>query len=113
GPLALACPAARSGLPAIGRATAARVAVGRAAVPAATAIIPGNMTRNGMNIFGSAAIRGVRRAASIEFAAIARCTTRKSVHQYPNESTKPSPITSPTQVTPIGLREASPIFDQE
>ena len=31
--------------------------------------------------FGTAAISGVRRAASIESAAIARCTTRKSVHQ--------------------------------
>ena len=28
-----------------------------------------------------AAMSGVRRAAVIDFAAIARCTTRKSVHQ--------------------------------
>ena len=33
------------------------------------------------SIFGMAAINGVRRAADIELAAIARCTTRKSVHQ--------------------------------
>ncbi len=34
-----------------------------------------------MSILGTAAIKGVRRAAVIEPAAIARCTTRKSVHQ--------------------------------
>ena len=39
------------------------------------------MTRNGNSIFGKAAMSGVRRAAVIESAAIARCTTRKSVHQ--------------------------------
>ena len=33
------------------------------------------------NILGTAAISGVRRAAVIESAAMARCTTRKSVHQ--------------------------------
>src|SRR5436190_9723196 len=47
----------------------------------ATAISPGRMTRKGKNILGSAAISGVRRAALIESAAMARCTTRKSVHQ--------------------------------
>ena len=46
-----------------------------------SAISPGRMTRNGNSIFGKAAINGVRRAAAIELAAIARCTTRKSVHQ--------------------------------
>ena len=46
---------------------------------------------------------GVRRAAVMESAAIARCTTRKSVHQYPNDSTNPSPIASPNHSTPIGL----------
>ena len=46
---------------------------------------------NGMIIFGKAAISGVRRAADIELAAMARCTTRKSVHQYPNDKTKPKP----------------------
>ena len=45
------------------------------------AIMPGMITRNGKSIFGNAAISGVRRAADIESAAIARCTTRKSVHQ--------------------------------
>ena len=45
------------------------------------AIRPGRMTRNGKNIFGTAAISGVRRAAVIESAAMARWTTRKSVHQ--------------------------------
>ncbi len=43
--------------------------------------MPGTMTRNGNSIFGTAAMSGVRRAADIEFAAMARCTTRKSVHQ--------------------------------
>ena len=47
----------------------------------ATAIIPGRITMKGKSIFGKAAINGVRRAALIELAAIARCTTRKSVHQ--------------------------------
>ena len=45
------------------------------------AINPGKMTRNGNNIFGNAAMSGVRRAALMESAAMARCTTRKSVHQ--------------------------------
>ena len=56
-------------------AAAARVRAG------AIAIMPGTITRNGNSIFGTAAISGVRRAADIELAAIARCTTRKSVHQ--------------------------------
>ena len=43
--------------------------------------MPGTMIRNGKSIFGTAAMSGVRRAADIEFAAMARCTTRKSVHQ--------------------------------
>src|SRR5262252_9485780 len=67
--------------------------------------MPGRITRNGKNILGIAAMSGVRRAADIESAAIARCTTRKSVHQYPNDSTKPSPITIPNTSTPIGLAE--------
>src|SRR5690349_13272783 len=67
------------------------------------AIIPGRITRNGKNIFGIAAISGVRRAADIESAAIALCTTRKSVHQYPKDSTNPRPITIPNHSTPIGL----------
>ena len=51
---------------------------------------------------------GVRRAAFIESAAIARCTTRKSVHQYPNDKTKPRPIATPNASTPIGLVDALP-----
>src|SRR5882724_12148941 len=51
----------------------------------AIAISPGRITRNGKNILGIAAISGVRRAALMESAAMARCTTRKSVHQYPND----------------------------
>ncbi len=72
-------------------------------VLSASAIMPGRMTRNGNSIFGTAAMSGVRRAAVIESAAMARCTTRKSVHQYPNDSTNPSPITSPNHSTPIGF----------
>src|ERR1051325_11575791 len=67
------------------------------------AIIPGRITRAGNSILGNAGRSGVRRAATIESAAIARWTTRKSVHQYPNESTKPRPIARPNHSTPIGL----------
>ena len=47
----------------------------------AMAIMPGRMTRAGKSILGRAAISGVRRAARHRSAAMARCTTRKSVHQ--------------------------------
>ena len=47
----------------------------------AMAIMPGRMTKAGNNILGTAAMSGVRRAADMELAAMARCTTRKSVHQ--------------------------------
>jgi hypothetical protein len=47
----------------------------------ATAIMPGRMTRTGNTIFGTAAMSGVRRAALMFLAAMARCTTRKLVHQ--------------------------------
>ena len=47
----------------------------------ATAIMPGTMTRNGKYIYGTAATSGVLRAAVMFFDAIARCTTRKLVHQ--------------------------------
>ena len=43
--------------------------------------MPGTITMNGIIILGNAAITGVRRAADIELAAMARCITRKSVHQ--------------------------------
>src|SRR5438874_3852062 len=76
------------------------------------AIMPGTITRNGNNIFGTAAISGVRRAADIEWAAMARCTTRKSVHQYPKDSTKPSPMATPNHSTPMGLEVGSPIWLQ-
>src|SRR5580765_6017865 len=69
----------------------------------AMAISPGRITKKGKNIFGIAAMRGVLRAALIESAAMARCTTTKSVHQYPNERTNPSPITSPNHSTPRRL----------
>jgi hypothetical protein len=52
-------------------------------------MMPGRNTRNGNAICGSAAVSGVRLAAFMESAAIARCTARKSVHQHPNESTRP------------------------
>ena len=65
--------------------------------------MPGTMIRKGKNIFGMDAIRGVRCAADIELAAMARCTTRKTVHQYPNDSTNPKPMTMPNHSTPIGF----------
>ena len=46
-----------------------------------SAISPGMITRKGKNILGNAAMSGVRRAAVIDSAAMARWTTRKSVHQ--------------------------------
>src|SRR5262245_59316690 len=70
--------------------------------------MPGTITRKGKIIFGTAAMRGVRRAALMFLAAIARCTTRKLVHQYPNDSTKPNPNTMANQSTPIGLAEGPP-----
>ena len=76
----------------------------------AMAIIPGRITRNGNTILGSAAMSGVRRAAFIESAAIARWTTRKSVHQYPNDSTNPRPITSPNHSTPMGFAAGLPMW---
>src|SRR5271170_634182 len=72
-------------------------------VQSAAAIMPGTMTRNGKNIFGTAATSGVLRAAVMFLAAIARWTTRKLVHQYPNDSTKPRPNTIAKMSTPIGL----------
>ena len=47
----------------------------------ANAAMPGTITINGIIILGKAAISGVRRAADMESAAMALCTTRKSVHQ--------------------------------
>src|SRR2546423_15605140 len=64
-----------------------------------SASMPGRITRNGNSIFGNAAMSGVRRAAVIEFAAMAPWTTRKSVHQYPNDSPNPRPITMPNHST--------------
>src|SRR5678816_4766986 len=69
----------------------------------AIAINPGRMTRTGKSILGKAAINGVHRAEFMEFAAMARWITRKSVHQYPNESTKPSPMVRPNHSTPRRL----------
>ncbi len=73
-----------------------------------TASIPGTITRAGSSIFGTAAMSGVRRAAPMFFAAIARWTTRKLVHQYPKDSTKPRPNTIEKMSTPIGLAEGPP-----
>src|SRR5258708_11791180 len=70
--------------------------------------MPGRITTNGMNILGNAAIRGVRRAADMELAAMARCTTRKFVHQYPNESVNPSPTIRLNASTPIGFEDGLP-----
>src|SRR5512135_2677046 len=78
----------------------------------ATATSPGITTRIGMRIFGNAARIGVVRAAVRFFEASARWTTRKSVVQYPNDNTKPRPITTPTQLTPSGLSAEFPRFLQ-
>ena len=56
---------------------------------------------------------GVRRAALMFRAAIARCTTRKLVHQYPNDSTKPRPNTMANQSTPMGLAAGLPMLAHE
>jgi hypothetical protein len=72
---------------------------------------PGKITRNGKNILGMAAISGTRRAFSCESVAIAVWITRKSVHQYPNDSTNPSPIASPNHSTPkrVGIGMFHPL----
>src|SRR6266704_3688391 len=75
----------------------------------AMAIIPGKITRKGKSIFGTAAINGVRRAADIDLAAMARCTTKKSVHQYPNDKTNPRPIANPNHSIPIGFDDGEPM----
>ena len=50
-------------------------------VTATPAIMPGMITMNGMNIFGNAPMIGVRRAADMLLAAMARCTSTKFVVQ--------------------------------
>ena len=47
----------------------------------AAAIMPGTTTTNGINSFGNDAMIGARRAADIEFDAMARCTSTKFVVQ--------------------------------
>src|SRR5260370_25164953 len=78
----------------------------------ARAAMPGTITIKGITIFGNAAMSGVRRAADMESAAIARCTTRKSVHQYPNDNTNPSPATNPNTSPPLGFLDGSERCDQ-
>ncbi len=75
----------------------------------AMAIRPGRMTTNGTSILGKAATIGVRRAAFMSCATIARCTTRKSVHQYPNDSTKPRPMIMPNRPMPMGFASGEPM----
>src|SRR6202050_5837156 len=72
--------------------------------------MPGMMTMKGRNILGIVPINGVRRAADMDSAAMARCTTRKFVHQYPNERTKPRPATIPKISTPMGFSVGLPIY---
>src|SRR5438552_204744 len=48
------------------------------------------MTRNGKNIFGTAAMSGVRRAADMELAAIARWTTRAAARSMLRLKFQPS-----------------------
>ena len=67
----------------VGRAVGRRrqLEAGAALTVSAMASMPGRITSTGKSIFGTAARSGVRRAAPMSLAAIARCTTRKSVHQ--------------------------------
>src|ERR1035437_7935580 len=65
--------------------------------------MPGMMIMKGKNILGRVPISGVRRAADMESAAMARWTTRKFVHQYPNESTKTRTATMLKISTPLGV----------
>ena len=51
----------------------------------------------GTIILKAAPIMGAILAERISFAASTRCTTRKSVVQYPNEITNPNPKTMPVQ----------------
>ena len=74
-----------------------------------SAIIPGRITISGIKIFGIAAYIGVICASLIFLVTMALCTTRKSVHQYPKASTKPSPNISDPALVPNGLVEALPI----
>src|SRR2546430_7775616 len=107
---ALATAAAPAGA---GAGAGAAPLVDRTAVELTTsASMPGRITGKGNSILGSAAFSGVRSAAVIEFAAMARCTTRKSVHQQPNDSTNPSPITRPNHSTPTAIADACPINAQ-
>src|SRR4051812_37989200 len=78
-------------------AGAAMLAPAVAAGTAASAISPGMITRDGDSAFGVAAMSGVRRAAAIESAAIARWTTRKSVHQTRTTTRTPDPSTRRTR----------------
>ena len=48
-------------------------------------------------------------AADIDLAAMARCTTKKSVHQYPNDKTNPRPIANPNHSIPIGFDDGEPM----
>src|SRR5678815_1524563 len=73
------------------------------------AMIPGTMIRNGINIFGIAPMSGVLRAAVVDSAAMALCTIKKLVHQYPNERTNPRPAKIPYHFTPIGFAFAAPV----
>ena len=57
--------------------------------------MPGMITRNGTTILAKVPMIGAERAAVIESAAIARCTSTKFVVQYPKDKTKPSPKTMP------------------
>jgi hypothetical protein len=58
---------------------------------------PGRITINGTIILKAAPMIGAIFAERRSRAARTRCTTRKSVVQYPNEITQPKPNTIPTQ----------------
>ena len=72
-----------------------------------TAITPGKTIRTGTNIHSAAAISGDLRADSTSFAAMAVCSSLKSVHHIPPPSTSPTPSPSPTAPIPV---ECAPAF---
>ena len=72
---------------------------------------PGKIASTPYMSFGNAAMSGVRCAAASSSAASARCTTRKSVHQYPKLCTNPRPNTIANHCTAIGL-SVEPVLAQ-
>ncbi len=71
---------------------------------------PGRITMAGSSILNAAPMMVAIFAERRSRAASTRCTTRKSVVQYPNAPISPKPNTMPVQCTPIGLSAAAPML---